>query len=266
MAYQSQANSQTQMTLMSVQQTPIYRDSPKTPNYPSEIIGNMGYSYAQQRIQSPIVDKMKDVLTPNISTRANTYQDTTNYSFTPVKVSATGIQGYTAPNKVEQGKEHLEEAERDKQISRWSSVGSTISDIYDANQAVKQAHRYTKDIIGTASQYEAQKKIIDANIAKQESLMTDAYTENMAQAETMYAGRNVDLSSEALTGVKQKGGIDLSSDITDIRERGELQKSALDLDYAMNVRKAAQNERYTVEQARNATTASIFNTALKFIF
>ena len=163
-------------------------------------------------------------------------------------------------------RENIAEAERDKQISRWSSVGSTISDIYDANQAIKQAHKYTKDIIGTASQYEAQKKIIDANIAKQESLMTDAYTENMAQAETMYAGRNVDLSSEALTGVKQKGGIDLSRDITDIREQGALQKSALDLDYAMNVRKAAQNERYTVEQARNATTASIFSTALKFIF
>lgn len=266
MAYQSQNSSTTQQTYIETKQTPIYRPDQATPYSAVSFLGEIGAKYTQQQIQTPIIDKARAVLTPDFLSKVNTYQDTTNYSFNPIKVSATGIQGYTAPNKVEQGREHLAEAEREKQISRWSSVGSTISDIYDANQAIKQAHKYTKDIIGTASQYEAQKKIIDTNIAKQESLMTDAYTENMAQAETMYAGRNVDLSSEALTGVKQKGGIDLSSDITDIREKGALQKSALDLDYAMNVRKAAQNERYTVEQARNATTASIFSTALKFIF
>lgn len=217
------------------------------------------------------IDTSRPILTPDILSRTNTYKDTTNYSFTPVKINATGFDGDVDLKAkmdayIAKANALLAESERDKQISRWSSVGSTISKIYDANQAIKQAHKYTKDIIGTASQYEAQKKIIDANIAKQESLMTDAYTENMAQAETMYAGRNVDLSSEALTGVKQKGGIDLSRDITDIREQGALQKSALDLDYAMNVRKAAQEEKYTVDKARNATTSAIFNTALKFAF
>lgn len=217
------------------------------------------------------IDTSRPILTPDILSRTNTYKDKTNYSFTPVKINATGFDGDVDPKAkmdayTAKANALLVEAERAKKISQLSSVGSTLFTAYEGLQSVKQAHEYLKDVKQTASQYEAQKKIIDANIAKQESLMTDAYTENMAQAEAMYAGRNVDLSSEALTGVKQKGGIDLSRDITDIREQGALQKSALDLDYAMNVRKAAQNERYTAEQARNATTSAIFNTALQFAF
>lgn len=212
------------------------------------------------------VDTSRAVLTPDILSRTNTYTDTTNYSFTPVKINATGITGYTPQDDVEKARELLEKSAREKTISQISSIGSLASTLYDTRQTIKQAQKYTRDVIATKGQYETQKKLIDANIAKQESLMTEAYTENMGQAEAMFAARNVDISSGALTSAKQKGGIDLSEDITDIREQGALNKSALDLDYAINVRKAAQNEKYAVQQAQNASTAALFKTALQFAF
>lgn len=215
--------------------------------------------------QTPTVTQtpyQRQVITPDVNLRmAQTYEPQ-NLSISPVKVNATGIEGY---NEIA-ARDYLERAQKLETASQLSSIGSLASTLYDTRQTIKQAQKYTRDVIATKGQYETQKKLIDANIAKQEATMTEAYTENMGQAEAMFAGRNVDISSGALTSAKQKGGIDLSEDITDIRERGALNKSALDLDYAINVRKAAQNEKYTVQQAQNASTAALFNTFMKFAF
>lgn len=202
------------------------------------------------------------VVTPSINLQqAQTYQPE-NLSISPVKINATGIPEFMTPDQIEQAQLKLQRAEQLKKIGGYAAIGSFASSVYDAQQSIKQAKQYTKDVRATIGQYETQKKLINANIAKQEELMTEAYTENMAQADVMYAGRNVDISSEALTGVKQKAGIDLSKDITDIREQGELNKSALSLDYAMNVRKAAQQEKYATQQAYSSIAGAAFNTAL----
>lgn len=207
------------------------------------------------REQTPVSPQ---VVTPTLNVqKAQTYQPE-SLSISPVKVAAAGIAGFTP----ESAQQYLQRAEQLKTIGGYAALGSFASSLYDAYQTTKQARQYTKDVKATIGQYETQKKLIDANIAKQEEMMTEAYTENMAQADVMYAGKNVDISSEALYGVKQKAGIDLSEDITDIRERGELNKSALDLDYAMNVKKAAQEEKYANQQAFSQITGAAFNTAL----
>lgn len=198
------------------------------------------------------------VVTPTINLQqAQTYQPE-SLSISPVKINATGISGFDPVT----AQEYLQRAQTLKKIGGYAAIGSFASSVYDAIQTNKQASQYTKDVKATIGQYETQKKLIDANIAKQEELMTEAYTENMAQADVMYAGKNVDISSEALIGVKQKAGIDLSEDIADIREQGELNKSALNLEYAMNVRKAAQEEKYAKQQAFSSITGAAFNTAL----
>lgn len=225
----------------------------------SERVGNVIQQTPITQTQTPY---QRQVITPTLNiNQAQTYQ-AQNLSISPVKVNATGIEGYESPT----GRELLEKAQRQETISQVSGVGSAILTMYNANSNARLAHKYTKQVIGTAAQYEAQKKIIDTNIAKQESLMTDAYTQNMAQADAMYAGRNVDIRSEALTAVKQQGGIDLGKDITDIREQGELAKASLNLDYAMNVRKAAQAEKAAVQTARNQSNAAAFNMFLNFAF
>ena len=111
--------------------------------------------------------------------------------------------------------------------------------------AVADAYSYTqlrRETEGTKDQYETQKKIIDTNIDKTESALMENLMSNMADLDVMSAAKNVDLSSQAIAGDKAKGAMDLGKDIADMRTNGALQKAALDLEYAMNVRKAKQAE------------------------
>lgn len=111
--------------------------------------------------------------------------------------------------------------------------------------AVAEAYEYTKlrrEVEGTKSQYETQKKIIDTNIDNTESALMENLRENMANLDVITAARNVDISSQAVVGTKTKGAMDLGEDIAAMRTSGALQKAALDLEYAMNVRQARQNE------------------------
>lgn len=111
--------------------------------------------------------------------------------------------------------------------------------------AVADAYSYTqlrRETEGTKDQYETQKKIIDTNIDKTESALMENLMSNMADLDVMSAAKNVDLSSQAIVGDKAKGAMDLGRDIADMRTNGALQKAALDLEYAMNVRKAKQAE------------------------
>ena len=111
--------------------------------------------------------------------------------------------------------------------------------------AVADAYSYTqlrRETEATKDQYETQKKIIDTNIDKTESALMENLMSNMADLDVMSAAKNVDLSSQAIAGDKAKGAMDLGKDIADMRTNGALQKAALDLEYAMNVRKAKQQE------------------------
>lgn len=119
-----------------------------------------------------------------------------------------------------------------------SAALSGIASLLDASSATD----YRREVEKTKDQYETQKKIIDTNIDKTESALMENLMSNMADLDVMSAARNVDLSSQAIAGDKAKGAMDLGKDISDMRTNGALQKAALDLEYAMNVRKAKQQE------------------------
>lgn len=152
-------------------------------------------------------------------------------------------------------------AELDKFRSIWGSSGDDQADYnryvkmagiskvgsaaLQGLGAVADAYSYTqlrRETEGTKDQYETQKKIIDTNIDKTESALMENLMSNMADLDVMSAAKNVDLSSQAIAGDKAKGAMDLGRDIADMRTNGALQKAALDLEYAMNVRKAKQQE------------------------
>ena len=119
-----------------------------------------------------------------------------------------------------------------------SAVLTGVGSLLDASSA----RTYRKDVEATASQYETQKKIIDTNIDRTESALMENLMKNMSDLDVMSAAKNVDLSSQAIAGDKAKGAMDLGKDIADMRTNGALQKAALDLEYAMNVRRAKQAE------------------------
>ena len=104
------------------------------------------------------------------------------------------------------------------------------------------ARNYRKDVEKTKSQYETQKKIIDTNIDNTESALLENLRENMANLDVMTAAQNVDISSQAIQGDKAKGAMDLGEDVAAMRQSGALQKAALDLEYAMNVKRARKAE------------------------
>lgn len=152
-------------------------------------------------------------------------------------------------------------AELDKFRSIWGSSGDDQADYnryvkmagiakvgsaaLQGLGAVADAYSYTqlrRETEATKDQYETQKKIIDTNIDKTESALMENLMSNMADLDVMSAAKNVDLSSQAIAGDKAKGAMDLGRDIADMRTNGALQKAALDLEYAMNVRKAKQQE------------------------
>lgn len=127
-------------------------------------------------------------------------------------------------------------------MAGYAKVGSSV---LKSVGAIADAYSYTKlrqDVEATKSQYETQKKIIDTNIDNTESALMENLRENMASLDVMTAAKNVDISSQAIQNDKIKGAMDLGEDVAAMRTNGALQKAALDLEYAMNVRKAKQQE------------------------
>lgn len=136
-------------------------------------------------------------------------------------------------------------SDKNKKRIDWAKYATYAGAALKSAAAIADSYSYTqlrREVEGTKDQYETQKKIIDTNIDKTESALMENLMSNMADLDVMTAARNVDLSSQAIAGDKAKGAIDLGKDIADMRTNGALQKAALDLEYAMNVRKAKQQE------------------------
>lgn len=148
------------------------------------------------------------------------------------------IRGKTSKNKADI------DADYEQYIKQagYAAIGSAVLQGGASLLEVNSARKYRKDVEKTKSQYETQKKIIDANIDNTEAALLENLRENMANLDVMTAAKNVDISSQAIQGDKVKGAMDLGEDIAAMHTNGALQKAALDLEYAMNVRKAKQQE------------------------
>lgn len=124
----------------------------------------------------------------------------------------------------------------------YAKVGAAALDVIGGISDGLTATKHRRDVEATKTQYETQKKIIDTNINNTESTLLENLRENMANLDVMTAAKNVDIASQAIVGDKAKGAMDLGRDVANMRTQGALQKAAMDLEYAINVRRAKQDE------------------------
>lgn len=180
-------------------------------------------------VTSPISTTKQSSYTGKMSTSRS---GSSIYSTQGVNVSdyTTGIDAF----KDTTANEKLKQSVAQKNYSTISSIGSSLLGIYNAQA-------YLKNVKDTATQYENQKKLIDTNIMNAQSLMMDNYQENMGQLNVMAASKNVDVTSEGIQAVKDKGLMDMQSDFAQMNTQANLNKAALNLEYAMNVKSAAQS-------------------------
>lgn len=185
-----------------------------------------------------------DTLTSNLSAQIS-----------DLNASVGGLQ-----QSVQQGtqayQKYLQRADTLNKISTVAQIGSSIMGGLEMND-------YLDEVKATKDQYETQKQIIDTNIANSETLLMERYRENVADLEVMAAAKNVDPTSGALQSLKDQGAIDMGKDFAIARTNADLQKQALDLQYAMSVRQAA---RQTKNYWQNAAFDTAFSIGKAFIF
>lgn len=146
------------------------------------------------------------------------------------------IWGTTGDNK----KDYQRYIDASAMATYASAATNAIGGIASAAADITAYNKLVKETKATKSQYETQKKIMDTNIADTTVALNENLQENMANLDVMMAGKNVDLSSEAVVADKAKGAMDLGQDIAKMQTENSLQKSLLDLEYARNVRQAKQ--------------------------
>ena len=172
-----------------------------------------------------------------------------------LRQSVGGLQ-----ESVQQGtqayQKYLQRADTLNKISTVAKIGSSIMGGLEMND-------YLDEVKATKDQYETQKQIIDTNIANSETLLMERYRENVADLEVMAAAKNVDPTSGALQSLKDQGAIDMGKDFAIARTNADLQKQALDLQYAMSVSQAA---RQTKNYWQNAAFDTAFSVGKAFIF
>ena len=136
----------------------------------------------------------------------------------------------------------LKRAAQQNAFSAVTRIGSTIIGGLEMND-------YADEVAATKEQYEVQKKIIDTNIQNSEALLMERYRESMADLDAITASKNVDPTSGAIQGIKEKGAMDMGKDFAIQRSNAEIQKLALDLDYARSNRIASRQRRNYWEAA-----------------
>jgi len=122
--------------------------------------------------------------------------------------------------------------------ARHAAAGQLALGVAGAALQIGQSIDYKQQVKSTRGQYDAQQKIMDANMLNQQSLMIDNLNENMAQLDAITAAKNVDITSGGITAAKQKGATNLGQDIRNMQEANNLNRLAMDLDYRMNVARA----------------------------
>ena len=91
---------------------------------------------------------------------------------------------------------------------------------------------------------------MDLNLKNTESLLLENYKQTMSDIDATMAAKNVDLSSQGLVNMKRKGLMNIGEDIALQNQQNDLNKAALDLQYA-----------YQKSQAKTNMTNSILSNA-----
>lgn len=130
--------------------------------------------------------------------------------------------------------EYLKKASEQKELSTKLNVVSGVTNIFSAVDTYNQ-------VKNTKYQYEQQKRVMDLNLKNTESLLLENYRQTMSDIDATMAAKNVDLSSQGLVNMKRKGLMNMGEDIALQNQQNDLNKAALDLQYAYNKAQAKSN-------------------------
>lgn len=139
--------------------------------------------------------------------------------------------------------EYLKKASEQQELSKKLNIASGVSNIFSAVDTYNQ-------VKNTKYQYEQQKRVMDLNLKNTESLLLENYKQTMSDIDATMAAKNVDLSSQGLVNMKRKGLMNIGEDIALQNQQNDLNKAALDLQYA-----------YQKSQAKTNMTNSILSNA-----
>ena len=128
--------------------------------------------------------------------------------------------------EIELGSQKLQKAiEEQKTAAKWS-IGANLASILEAQAGV--------EVIKSAkSQYANNKSLINRNIDDMQTTMMVNFEDSMAQLDSVAAAKNIDINSQSIRGIKERGLRDMGEDFGTMDIQGELQKSALDFQYKM---------------------------------
>jgi len=130
----------------------------------------------------------------------------------------------------EKNQELVKAVENTKSAAKYS-IASSFASMIEAQAGVQM-------IAASKSQYAANKSLINRNIANTQAVMMENLQDTMSQLDSVSAAKNVDINSQAIRAIKERGLIDMGKDFADMTTQGSLQKSALDLQYSMQMSEA----------------------------
>ena len=150
--------------------------------------------------------------------------------------------------------EYYNKANMANKIAGYTSIAQgafNLIDTYNARSSVRLTNK----------QLDMQKDLIDLNIKNSEAILSAQFKNAIADLQTVYAAKNVDVSSQAVRSQIVGSGEEMGKDMADTRTQGKLQKLAIDFQKTMN----NINQRRSEQQAWINFGANIASNAMFLI-
>lgn len=165
-----------------------------------------------------------------------------------VKRHLGNVGGMTA-----EAKKYYQKANLANKISSYTNIAQGAINLVDTYTAGRANLRMTN------KQLDMQKDLIDLNIKNNESVLTAQFKNAIADLQTVYAAKNVDISSQAVRSEIVGSGEDMGKDIADMQTQGRLQKLAIDFQKSVNKMQQRRSERQAlVNFGANVISSTMF--------
>lgn len=138
--------------------------------------------------------------------------------------------------QTKEASEYYKKANLANKIAAYTNIAQAAGGLINTYETGRRNVRLTN------KQLDMQKDLIDLNIKNSEAVLSAQFKNAIADLQTVYAAKNVDISSQALRSEIVGSGEDMGKDMADMRTQGKLQKLAIDFQKSVNKAKQHRNE------------------------
>jgi len=185
--------------------------------------------------------------------------DSYNLSGLELDLKNPAIQGSLAAHAANVGgmtteaKKYYEKANLANKVSAYTNIAQGAMDLVNTYTSGRSTLRLTN------KQLDMQKDLIDLNIKNTESVLSAQFKNAIADLQTIYAAKNVDISSQAVRSEIVGSGEDMGKDMADMRTQGKLQKLAIDFQKSVNKTQQRRNEQQAwINFGANIASSAMF--------